>query len=193
MAASKLAQDYFRRRPLRLLNQVFDSYSNIKWYPLPKQFERVKKGVDKVTEEHIAKAYKRVQPMSLKDILKNFGLPVQVALAGFVIQKQNISSFEHGGGRGKNRATTMHIHYFYEKCSRLNGLEPIKAPMMRDYLAQLKAAEIIGFKPDTHETRGRTNVYYSNYNIEDIGWALTALGIKLPEKGGYKEFFGEGK
>jgi len=40
--------------------------------------EAMKEGVSKVTEEHLANAYQKVQPMSLKDILKNFSLPERV-------------------------------------------------------------------------------------------------------------------
>lgn len=150
-------------------------------------FQAMDRGAKIITDEHLKKAFEKVKPMSLKEILANFALPDQVALAGFVAQKLNVNDGIHGKGRP---ATTKNIHHFYEICAKLNGLEPVEWPMMKDYLGRLEVGGIINHETTSHPSRGRTNIYYSNYDVNDLEWALKELGIKLPSKGGIGDFFG---
>jgi len=139
--------------------------------------QAMKEGVSKVNEAHLVKAIPSVEPMSLKDILKNFSLSEQVALAGFVTQRINVSDSKHDK---RKPATTENVHFFYVKCAELNGLEPVGEAMMKNYLQRLEISGILKHEQKSHKTRGRTNVYVSPYySIENLGIALKELKIKV--------------
>jgi len=147
--------------------------------------EAMKEGVDRVTLEHIGKAYKRVQPMRLKDILKNFSLPERVALAGFVMQRETAPINRNAP------ATTGNVYHYYEECAKLNGLEPVGETMMKNYLERLEGSELLAHETVSHKSRGRTNVYYSpKYDIRELAWALYELGVKFLKLGSLSEVFG---
>lgn len=143
--------------------------------------EAMEEKVSKITEEHLVKAFDRVKPMSLKKMLKNFLTPEHVALAGFVTQR--LSCAWRGGARtgSEKPATTVNIYFFYKDVAKLNGLEPVGKTMMKKHLERLEASEIISHDLKNYPARGRTNVYYSNYDLEDLKKALKELGIKFPD------------
>ncbi|MDH5688046.1 MAG: hypothetical protein OEZ48_09335, partial [Candidatus Bathyarchaeota archaeon] len=138
--------------------------------------EAMKEGVRKVTVEHLARAYKKVEPMSLVAILKNFSFPELVGLAGFVCQRVNRADHKYGEDQP---ATTENVHHFYEKCAELNDLKPVREAMMKNHLKRLEAGGILAHETKSHKTRGRTNVYYSKHKAEDLVNALEKLGINL--------------
>jgi len=152
----------------------------------------IKEGVNAVTVEHVTEAIPKVEPTSLKDVLKNFSRTELVALAGFVTQTINVSDPKYANGK---LATTGNVHHFYVKCAELNGLEPVGEERMKDYLERLEKSGILTSETKSHKTRGRTNVYYSNYKIENLGIALKELKIKVYGTGliKYNEFFSEEK
>jgi len=136
----------------------------------------MKEGVKVVTEEHLAEAIPQVEPTSLYDQLKHFAKIEQVVLAGFVCQSINLSDRKYGKGAP---ATTENVHHFYEKCTELNGLEPVGVAMMKNHLESLEMSGILTHETKSHKSRGRTNVYYSDYSVEDLGRVLMELGIEL--------------
>jgi len=152
----------------------------------------IKEGVDAVTEEYLNQAIPRVEPTSLRDILKNFSVPEQVALAGFVTQRINVSDHKYAKGQP---ATTENIHHFYVKCADLNDLKPVGEAMIKNYLQRLEVSGILAHETKSHKTRGRTNFYYSVRKIEDVETALKELGLKVYGTGliNTDEFFGGSK
>jgi len=118
-----------------------------------------------------------------------------VALTGFVCQRVNRANHKYGEGQP---ATTENVHHFYEKCAELNGLKPVREPMMKNYLKRLEAGGILAHEIKSHKSRGRTNVYYSKHEAEDLANALEKLGINLYGSHGTglshtEDFFGSSK
>jgi cell division control protein 6 len=145
--------------------------------------EAMKEGASEVTEEHLEKAYQKVKPTSLKDILKNFSVQEQVTLASFVAQQIDLRL-------GHVPATTESVHNFYTKLAELNGLESVTATMMKNYMRRLESSGILEHETKSYESRGRTNIYHSIYEVKDLVTALKGLGIKFPWSGDLKEKFG---
>ena len=109
-----------------------------------------------------------------------------MTLASFVAQQIDLRQ-----GRDSNEATTEKIHHFYTKLAELNGFESVTETMMKNYMSRLESSGILEHETKSYEkSRGRTNVYYSIFKVEDLTTALKELGIKFPWSGHIGELWG---
>ncbi|TET20634.1 AAA family ATPase [Candidatus Bathyarchaeota archaeon] len=148
--------------------------------------EAMKEDAKTVTSAHMEKARENVRGITLTQILGNFTEMERLALAGYV-------SLRRSPHEREQPATTSKMHKFFLQNCRRHNVKPVDETQMKNYLSRLEGSKIIYHEVKSYETRGRTNVHFSDYNVKDLDIALlkngvisgsgvTDLGVKLGGK-----------